>query len=126
MSTNSPIDQLGWTQKFIETSGRASDGPFAEQLRKSWWYNPLNASSMRLSREGANYATNRAKIHYYIHELSSVILPKTLLQLEKILEYPYYIPQLKKIIVFDERTSLTLTLYGNDLQTYLDNVQKFN
>jgi hypothetical protein len=28
-------------------------------------------------------------------------------------------------MVFDESTSLTLTLYNNDLQTYLDNVQKF-
>jgi len=126
MSKDSPIDQLGWTQKFIESSGRTADGLFAERLRKSWWHNPLNTSSMRLSNQGANYATIHAKIHYYSHDLSSVIMPKTLLQLEKILEYPYYISQIKKIIVFDERTSLTLTLYDNDLQSFLDNVQKFN
>ena len=122
----SPIDQLGWTQRFIEASGRSSDGLSIELLRKSWWFNPLNPTSMRLSKEGANYATSHAKIHYYSHDLEGVILPKTLLQLEKIIEYPYYIPQIKKIIVFDERTSLTLTMYGNDLQTYLDNVQKFS
>lgn len=126
MSKNSPIDQLGWTQKFIEAAGRTSDGLLLERLRQSWWFNPLNTSSMRLSKEGANFASTQAKIHYYIHDLGGIILPKTLLQLEKILEYPYYIPQLKKIMVLDERTSLTLTLYGNDLQTYLDNVQKFN
>jgi hypothetical protein len=126
MSKLGPFDQLGWTMKFIESSGRTSDGLFAEQLRKRWWFNPLNVSSMRLSKEGVNYATTHAKIHHYTHDLTSTIVPKTLLQLEKILEYPYYIQQLKKIVVFDERTSLTLTLYGNDLQGYLDNVQKFN
>lgn len=126
MAKSSPIDQLGWTLKFIEASGRTSDGLFVERLRKSWWFNPLNPTSMRLSKEGVHYATTHAKIHYYSHDLGRIILPKTLIQLEKILEYPYYIPQIKKIIVFDEATSLTLTLYGNDLQTYLDNVQKFN
>jgi hypothetical protein len=126
MSKSSPIDQLGWTQKFLKESGRPSDGLTTEQWKKHWWFNPLNSTSMRLSKSGANFATAQAKIHYFSHELSSAILPKTLLQLEKILEYPYYIPTIKKIIVFDERTSLTLTLYGNDLQTYLDNVQKFN
>jgi hypothetical protein len=126
MSKSSSIDQLGWTQRFIESSGRPSAGHSFDRLRKSWWFNPLNSSSMRLSKEGANYATTHAKIHYYRHSLEQIILPKTLLQLEKILDYPYYIPQLKTIVVFDERTSMTLTLYNNDLQLYLDNVQKFN
>jgi hypothetical protein len=126
MSKTSPLDQLEWTRKFVEVSGRPSDGFTMEQFRKIWWFNPLNTSSMRLSKSGANFATAQAKIRYFSHDLSSAILPKTLLQLEKILEYPYYIPGVKKIIIFDERTSLTLTLYGNDLQCYLDNVQKFN
>ena len=81
---------------------------------------------MRLSREGVNYATSHAKIQYYTHDLNRKILPKTLLQLEKTIEYPYFIAKLDMIMVFDESTSLTLTLYNNDLQTYLDNVQKFN
>ena len=120
------LDQTGWTAKFVEASGRTSDGLFLERLRKSWWFNPLNVNSMRLSKEGVNYATFHAKIHYYTHDLEQIILPKTLLQLEKIIQYPYYIAQIKKIIVFDEVTSLTLTMYNNNLQTYLDNVQRFN
>lgn len=120
------LDQIGWTKKFIEESGRTSDGLFLERLRKSWWFNPLNNNSMRLSREGVNYATIHAKIYYYTHDLEQIILPKTLLQLEKIIQYPYYIPKINKIIVFDEVTSLTLTMYNNNLQTYLDNVQRFN
>ena len=83
----------------------------------------MNTNSMRLSREGMSFAATHAKIHYYSHELTRVILPKTLLQLEKILEHPYYVTQPLKLIVYDERTSLTLTLYDNDLQTYLDNAQ---
>ena len=121
-----PIDQTGWTQRFVESSGRNTTAFGIEKLRKSWWFNPLNAHSMRLSREGVNYATTHAKIQYYMHDLDRAILPKTLLQLEKILEYPYFISKLDKIMVFDESTSLTLTLYNNSLQTYLDNVQKFS
>lgn len=119
-------NQTAWTQKFLEAAGREFDDQIVDKLRGAWWFNPLNASSMRLSKEGVNYVTGHAKIHYYSHDLISIILPKTLLQLEKILDCPYYIARLQKIIVFDERTSITLTLYGNDLQTYLDNVQKFN
>ena len=121
-----PIDQTGWTQRFVESSGRTTNAFGIEKLRKSWWFNPLNIHSMRLSREGVNYATTHAKIQYYMHDLDRAILPKTLLQLEKIIEYPYFIAKLDKIMVFDESTSLTLTLYNNDLQTYLDNVQKFS
>lgn len=124
MSKSGSIDQFGWTQRFIESSGQPAAGHSFDHLRKSWWFNPLNTSSMRLTKEGAGYATAHAKIHYYKHDLERIILPKTLLQLEKILDYPYYIPKIKTIIVFDERTSMTLTLYNNDLQTYLDNVQK--
>lgn len=119
-------DQSAWTQKFLEASNRPVNDLIVSRLKRAWWFNQLNSSSMRLSKEGINYATTHAKIHHYTHDLTSTIMPKTLLQLEKILEHPYYIQQLKKIVVFDERTSLTLTLYGNDLQTYLDNVQKFN
>lgn len=126
MSKSSPLDQLEWTRKFIEVSGRPSDGITLSEYRKIWWFNPLNTTSMRLTKAGANFATAQAKIHYFSHDLTTAILPKTLLQLEKILEYPYYIPTIKKIVIFDERTSLTLTLYGNNLQTYLDNVQKFS
>lgn len=121
-----PLDQIGWTKKIVEASGRTCGDLFLERLRKNWWYNPLNTSSMRLSKEGVNYTTNHARIHHYTHDLQHIILPKTLLQLEKILQYPYYIAQIKKIIIFDEATSLTLTLYDNNLQTYLDNVQRFN
>ena len=121
-----PIDQTGWTVRFINSSGRTPSLFGIEKIRQSWWFNPLNVHSMRLSREGVNYATSHAKIQYYMHDLSRAILPKTLLQLEKIIEYPYFIVKLDKIMVFDESTSLTLTLYNNDLQTYLDNVQKFS
>jgi len=121
-----PIDQTGWTQRFVESSERSASAFGIEKLRKSWWFNPLNTHSMRLSREGVNYATMHAKIQYYTHNLNHKILPKTLLQLEKIIEYPYFIVKLDVIMVFDQSTSITLTLYNNDLQTYLDNVQKFS
>jgi hypothetical protein len=127
MSKSCPIDQISWTKKLRDASGRTYIGlEFLEQQRKQWWFNPLNTNSMRLSREGVNYAINHAKIYHYLHNLDNKIMPKTLLQLEKTLEYPYYISTLTKLIVFDERTSLTLTLYNNDLQTYLNNVQKFS
>lgn len=118
-------DQLFWTRKFSEFVSIIDRNSLnIDLLRQEWWFNPLHADSLRLSRLGYSFVTTRVDLQAYSHLLDSKIMPKTLLQLEKFLDYPYYIYNLKNLIVFDEATSITLTLYGNDLQTYLDNVQK--
>jgi len=63
------------------------------------------------------------KLKSYQFELKSRILPKTLLQLERYIEYPYYIKNLTTIAVFDEETALMLALNANNLQKYLDDLE---
>jgi len=124
MAIDSPIDQIGWTVRFAECVA----APTLHQLkilRQSWWFNPTNTHSMRLSDDGFRFATTRAEIKHYSHDLDRIILPKTLVQLERSLLYPYYVAHYKTIKVLDEAMSVTLILYDNNLQTYLDNVQKF-
>ena len=124
MSHESPIDQIGWTLRFAEHVGIATHYQI-KTMRQSWWFNPTNIHSMRLSNSGFKFTTTRVDIKHYSHDLDTKIMPKTLIQLERSLRYPYYIANLTTIKVFDEAMSVTLILYNNDLQTYLDNVQKF-
>ncbi len=121
------MTQLEWTRRLLNVSPHVNDDrTAAAHYRINWWYNPTNKNSMRLTREGFQFASFTVKIQHYSHTLGEEILPKTLLQLEKSLQYPYYIKTLKELIVFDEATSFTLILYNNNLQQYLDNIQKFN
>jgi len=126
MSKTSPIDQIGWTIKFLEAAHGSLEQYSVEGFRKIWWFNPINLTSMRLTKIGVNFAIEKAKIYYYKHKINSRIMPKTLLQLERILEYPYFVQDLETILIFDERTSLVLTLYNDNLQSYLNNEQELN
>ena len=56
-------------------------------------------------------------------ELPVAILPKTLIQLERYIEHPYYIHSLKLISIFDEQTAVMLALHANNLQKYLDDLE---
>ena len=46
-----------------------------------------------------------------------------MLQLERLLDKPYFIMTYKKILVLDETTAIMLQLHAGDLGTYLDNLQ---
>ena len=97
-----------------------------DHFRRVWFFNPLNAGSMRLTKTGYQFCTITAKFQQYQHEIPTKLMPKTLLQMEKNFPYPYYLPTLSDLRLFDERTSLTLTLYANDLQQYLNNIDKLD
>lgn len=47
-----------------------------------------------------------------------------LVQLERQIHNPYYIQNLKTIIVFDEVTAIMLQLHNSDLETYLNNLEQ--
>lgn len=115
------VNQTAWTSFFL------GDKPLDHShklARHRWWINPTNDSSLRLSREGYDVISKRNDIKSYTHDLQKKILPKTLLQLERTITQPYFIKNLQTLILFDQKNSVILTLYGNDLQAYLDNVEK--
>jgi len=91
-----------------------------DHFRKVWFFNPLNAGSMRLTKTGFQFCTINADIEQYRHEITEKIMPKTLLQMEKYLPCPYFVFNLTEVRIFDQETSVMLTLYNNDLQKYLD------
>lgn len=88
---------------------------------KFWWHNPLNVNSLRLTSGAWTILRACKAVPFWKFELTQGLLPKSYLQLEKHFNSPYYIPNVKTIIVFDERDSMMLALHGNNLQQYLDN-----
>lgn len=79
---------------------------------------------MRLTRAGFKYLKQYLGITDYAFELPDRITPRMLLQLERYIHYPYFILNLKKIMVFDEQTAIMLQLHGSDLETYLNNLEQ--
>ena len=119
--------QIEWTRVFLQQKHLAKevDQKLIDYYRAVFWFNPTNERSMRLTYSGID-SLLEFNIQHYSHKLEQAILPKTLVQLEKIFTEPYYIDGLNCIKTFDEATSLTLILYNNNLQSYLDNSQKMS
>lgn len=87
-----------------------------------WWDNPTNPNSLRLSARACNLLHEDYDEKFYRFDLPQQILPKTLIQLERHFEDPYYIPALRKqaIYICGEREVVMLALHENNLQRYLD------
>ena len=69
------------------------------------------------------YREKKTDFKLHIIELTKPIVPRMLLQLERLLEKPYYIPNWQKLLVLDETTAVMLQLHAGDLGTYLNNLQ---
>ena len=79
---------------------------------------------MRLTSDGYGFFTKHLNLTVYKFKLSVALTPKQLLQLERFIDYPYYVSNLKMIMIFDEQTAIMLQLHGNDLTTYLNNLEQ--
>ena len=112
MSNRAGSLQAEWQTKLHETS------PFSISP-SSWWYNPTNHSSLRLTQNA--YMQVRKQIKFHKFELSHDIRPKCLVQLERWFKEPYYVQNRKTIHIVSERDAMMLALHANNLQQYLDN-----
>lgn len=130
MSRSPDSLQTVWQLKFQEypLTPFTSTDKLARALRyhdlsspKFWWHNPLNPNSLRLTVGAWTILKTCNQIPFWKFDLPIHVLPKSYLQLEKYFNSPYYIPNAKTLIVFDERDSIMLALHGSDLQQYLDN-----
>lgn len=93
-------------------------------VQYQWWYNPTNPHSLRLTKTGHKWFSSVAKITSYEVKLDGqMILPKQLLQLERLFTAPYYIQTLKKLWVYSESDYIMLQLHGSDLHQYLNNLE---
>lgn len=112
MSRRDGTLQGEWQTKFYELS------PYSVSP-SSWWYNPTNHNSLRLTQKA--YLTIRKHVKFHKFELSDDLKPRTFLQLERWFKEPYYVQNRKTIHIVSERDSMMLALHANNLQQYLDN-----
>lgn len=91
----------------------------------TWWKNPLNTSSLRLTPEGFRWFTEVAKLtsHQIDVPKDQPIVGRHMLQLENLFEDPYFIRGLHTIFIFGERDAIMLKLHSGNLTQYLDNLQ---
>ena len=89
----------------------------------TWWFNPTNHNSMRLTKTGYVWTTKHSQWPYHEVKLSHKIGTKHLLQLERLLREPYYIRDLTHLVVSSETDAVMLQLHAGDLAQYLDNLQ---
>jgi hypothetical protein len=114
------LSQEQWHNRLCEVSGFAI--PYGTVNR--WWFNPINHNSLRMTMDGyafVNKYTPMLKWHFI--ELQDKMMPKQLLQMERLITAPYVIRQLASIYVLDETVAIMLQLHAGDLNTYLQNLE---
>ena len=92
-------------------------------MQRRWWKNPTDDSSLRLSLAGLQFVKAVLKLTSYDFPLAEELTNQHLLKLERQFKGMYYLLKREKIIVFESEEATMLTLYGNDLVSYLDNIE---
>lgn len=110
--------QMFWQEKFCTSDWLTN---VISKARSTWWYNPTNPKSLRLTKSVFNAIIQHKSINLYKFELPDAILPKTLVQLERVFTEPYYIFNIRTIYVHSDKDAMMLSLHANNLQQYLDN-----
>lgn len=121
-SQNKRYTQLQLTKIFVAQAnipiGHTTD------MQRRWWKNPTDPNSLRLSLAGLQIVKAVLKMQSYEFELAQELTNHNLLQLERQFKGMYYLLKREKIIVFEEEEAMMLTLHGNDLVSYLDNIER--
>ena len=117
MARTADSPQAVWQTKFYELS------PFSVSP-SSWWYNPANHNSLRLTQNA--FLEVRKHTKFYKFELLHDIRPKCFVQLERFFNEPYYVQNRKTIHIVSSRDAMMLTLHANNLQQYLDDLKLNN
>lgn len=121
--TKSILNQEGWIALFDQRHVQTLFLDSGQDIRASIFHNPVNHRSMRLTEAGFYYFKNVLEVQNFDFRLTKKITPLVLLQLEKYLQYPYFVANLKRLFVFDETTAIMLNLHNSDLETYLTNLE---
>ena len=120
-SQNKRYTQLQLTKIFVAQANIPIGHTTDMQLR--WWKNPTDPNSIRLSLAGLQLVKAVLKMQSYEFELAQELTNHNLLQLERQFKGMYYLLKRQKIIVFESEEATWLTLYGNDLVSYLNNIE---
>ena len=113
--------QLQLTKIFVAQAdiphGNTSD------MQRRWWKNPTDPHSLRLSLAGLQFVKSNLKMQSYSFDLPEELSNHQLLQLERHFKGMYYLLKRSKLVVFESEEATLLTLYGNDLKSYLNNLE---
>ena len=93
------------------------------EMQKRWWKNPTDDNSLRLSLAGLQFVKSNLKMQSYSFDLPEELTNHQLLQLERHFKGMYYLLKRSKLLVFESEEATLLTLYGNDLKSYLNNLE---
>lgn len=115
----STLDQDFWIEEF-KKSGLEYLKSF-EDVRTALFHNPYNHNSMRVTAIGYRYLKTLKIVEYSVNT-KTTIMPGDLLLLERHFILPYFIKNLRNLIIFDESTATMLYLLDGDLQAYLNNL----
>jgi len=118
-----PNTQAEWRNRALVAAGYDPRCDYTNESFRRWWFNGINPASLRLSKSGVTWFLQQSKFKFVSIELSIGIRNKHLLQLERLLDEPYYIRTYKNIMVMSEVTAVMLALHAGDLGQYLDNLQ---
>jgi len=108
--TRSILETIGWS------IGRYSD------LYKIIWDNPVSDESLRVSLSGLAFLKKNG-FKFYEFPIHTALTARNLVQLQRFFPSPYAYVQ-KRFVVFDEQEASMLTLYGDDIQQYLDSIEQ--
>lgn len=95
----------------------AGDQPAPQHV----WHNPLTPHhSLRVTKEGRVWILSCGLpiFHFKIETMNN----QQLLQLDRLFESPYFLLNRKTIELFGEQDAIMLQLHGNDLASYLNNL----
>lgn len=121
MQPSTNPNQQYWQDKAIIAAGY--DPARFTGVEHTWWQNPLNPNSLRLTALGHKWFNKFSKFDNHRAELTAQIMPKQMIQLERLIKVPYYIQQLKVLYIYGEQDAVMLQLHGGDLNSYLDNLE---
>lgn len=88
----------------------------------TWWHNPVNADSLRLTRYGFDAVGKMDGYKFHKFQIEYDIRPKAFVQLERHFKEPYYVQNRRTIHILNERDALMLMLNANNLHKYLDDL----
>jgi hypothetical protein len=120
-------DKLTLTQQLVENLGTDSTVSVATAM-STWWFNRRKTGGMRLTGIGYVAFVKDLDLEHYEYSIADPMQfnQKTILDLDRKMQMPYYISVTKgiprKIVFFGSKEAVMVNLYGN-LQQFLDNYQ---
>jgi hypothetical protein len=94
----------------------------------AWWFNIRRTGGMRLTKLGFKTFVEELELEHYSYTIDNPMLfnQQTVLKLDRKMQMPYYIDQVKgipkRIVFFGSREAVMVNLYSN-LQQFLDNYE---